>query len=69
VEERSPARLKDLWTANGWKITDDRRFTGTKGVIAAETPDGYGINVESTTSGEKVAVLVNSPCFKSPTPR
>ncbi|MEV4641326.1 hypothetical protein AB0J80_28685 [Actinoplanes sp. NPDC049548] len=62
-------KLKNLWTANGWKITDDRRFEGTDGVIAAKTSDGYALNVESTTSGQNVAVMVSSPCFKSPTPR
>lgn len=62
-------RLKDLWTANGWKITEDRRFGGVEGVIAAKTTDGYSISAESTTSGAKVAVMVGSPCFKSPTPR
>jgi hypothetical protein len=63
------ARLRDTWKANGWKITDDRTFNNTEAVVTAETPDGFNVNVESTKSGANIAIMVNSPCYKSPTPR
>jgi hypothetical protein len=38
-------------------------------VLTATTTDGYSVNIESTKPATMLAVMVNSPCFKSPTPR
>jgi hypothetical protein len=63
------SRLRDMWKANGYSITDDRTVGGNRGVIAAKTGDGFSFTVQSTTPPTMVAVLVHSPCYKSPTPR
>jgi hypothetical protein len=70
VEKHSDAlaRLRDQWKADGYTITDDRAI-GSAGVIAAKAPDGFSFTVQSTTPPTGFAVLVHSPCFKSPTPR
>ncbi len=71
VEKHAPtfARLRDLWNANGHTITDDRTLGDGTGVITAKTKDGYSFNVQSTAPPTGLALLVHSPCFKSPTPR
>jgi hypothetical protein len=63
------ARLRDLWKADGYTITDDRSFGDGAGVLAARSPEGYSVNVESTSPPSALALLVHSPCFRSPTPR
>jgi hypothetical protein len=63
-------KLRDRWKADGYTITADRTFgVDGSGVITAKSPDGFSFNVESTSPPTGFAVLVHSPCYKSPTPR
>ncbi len=62
-------RVRDAWKANGYTITDDRTIKTNDGVLAAKTPDGVDIDIETTRPPTAVALLIHSPCFKSPTPR
>ena len=62
------AKVRDTFKADGYEITDDRVVSG-QGVLAAKAPDGYSFYLQSTSPPTALALLVNSPCYRSPTPR
>ena len=62
------AKGRDTFKADGYEITDDR-VAGGQGVLAAKAPDGYGFYLQSTSPPTALALLVNSPCHRSPTRR
>lgn len=62
------AKVRDTWRAEGYEITDDR-VVGAQGVLAAKAPDGYRFYLQGTAPRAALALLVNSPCYRSPTPR
>lgn len=62
------AKVRDTFKADGYEITDDRVVAG-QGVLAARAPDGYSFYLQSLSPPTALALLVNSPCYRSPTPR
>ena len=62
------ARLRDTWTADGYKITTDQTV-GTGGELTAKADDGSSINVITTDPPNAMRLLIHSTCYKSPTPR
>jgi hypothetical protein len=62
------AKVRDSWKADGYEITDDR-VVGGRGVLAAKAPDGYRFYLQSKSPADALALLINSPCHRSPTPR
>jgi hypothetical protein len=62
------AKVRDTWQTEGYEITDDR-VVGDQGVLAAKAPDGYSFYLQTKPPSAALALLVNSPCYRSPTPR
>ena len=62
-------RVRDAWKANSYTITDDRAIQTNDGVLTAKTPEGVAIDLETTRPPTAVALIIHSPCFKSPAPR
>ncbi|KUL25856.1 hypothetical protein [Actinoplanes awajinensis] len=58
-------RIRTDWKANGYTITDDRTVGADNAVLAAETPDGYKLDIENA-SPDGFAVIINSPCYGRP---
>ncbi|WP_130507947.1 hypothetical protein [Krasilnikovia cinnamomea] len=64
------AQFREQWKAKGWKITEDETFGENRGKLSASTgDDGYELNLTTAKTPEWLAVLIYSPCYKSPTPR
>jgi hypothetical protein len=60
-------RLRDLWSAQGYKIKRFKMFNDIEGLIIAEDPnDEVEIAVESGRPPIAVAVLILSPCYRPP---
>ncbi|BCY09474.1 hypothetical protein [Actinoplanes sp. L3-i22] len=59
------SRVRADWTSKGYEITDDRTVDTDRGVLAAKTPDGYKLDIE-TGEPSGFAVFVDSPCFERP---
>ncbi|MGK5444586.1 hypothetical protein ACSNN7_22565 [Micromonospora sp. URMC 105] len=64
------ARIREQWRAQGWTITEDvTSSNGREGALAAKTtPDGYSLSLTSTSPPTALALLVNSPCYRSTDP-
>jgi hypothetical protein len=64
------SRLRDQWRQQGYTVKDDRISGETNtGVLTVQDPEGNTINVESTNPPTALALFINTPCYKSPTPR
>jgi hypothetical protein len=61
-------RVRDTWQAKGYEITDYRELpSGVEVVLAAGNPtNGYSLSLITTSPPIAVAMLVSSPCMKSP---
>ena len=65
------AKLRDQYKQQGYTVKDDRTAadtnTGTLTVVAPD--DTFTISVQSTSPPQAVALLIHTPCYRSPTPR
>ncbi|WP_231956867.1 MULTISPECIES: hypothetical protein [unclassified Actinoplanes] len=61
----SLARIKAGWQAKSYRITDDRTVGPDDGLVAAETPDGYRLEVDRAIP-DGLVVLIHSPCYAKP---
>jgi hypothetical protein len=65
------AKLRDQYKQQGYTIKDDRtgaeNNTGTLTVVAPD--DSFTISVQSTSPPQAVALIIHTPCYRSPTPR
>jgi hypothetical protein len=60
-------RLRDLWTGQGYRITEFRTFPpdNRQGRLIGSNPaDGVSISLQSTTPPQAFAVLILTPCYK-----
>ena len=61
------ARLRDVWTAQGYEIKRFTMFNDIEGVVIGQNPaDGFELLVESASPPVAVAVIVMTPCYLSP---
>jgi hypothetical protein len=64
------AELRGQWKAKGWEITTDETIAPNRGKLAAKTgEDGFDLTLTTVKTSQWLAILVHSPCYKSPTPR
>ncbi len=63
------ARLRDAWQQQGYTITTDQTVSSSGYArLEADNPDRYHLFVASTIPPTMLAVGINSPCYRSPTP-
>jgi len=65
------AKLRDQWKQQGYTIKDDRTFSEPNaGTVTAVAPDDqFSISVETTSPPQAMALIIHTPCYRSPTPR
>lgn len=60
-------RLRDLWTAQDYEITEFRLFPPDKKqgrIIASNPADGVSVSLQSTEPPQAFAVLILTPCYQ-----
>ncbi|WP_043510849.1 MULTISPECIES: hypothetical protein [unclassified Actinoplanes] len=61
----SLGKIKAEWKAKNFRITDDRTVGPDDGLVAAETPDGYKLEVDRAIP-DGFVILIHSPCYEKP---
>jgi hypothetical protein len=62
----SRARHREVFTANGLRITTDHTSDGYSGEIAGVTTDRYSIDIASMAPPTGLTMRIDSPCFAAP---
>jgi hypothetical protein len=64
-------RLRDQWRERGYTVKDDRTFPEqNRGILVVNDPaDGYTVWIQSTKPPTALALIIHTPCYRSPTLR